>query len=277
MGDGVMAIERMPEAYEDLARDPAHGGAITSGSIREREVALALEGAGVLPAPIRRDPTGAAEWDVDLDGRDLTEAQSPGAVLRGLTLHGCRFASANLARSDFTEAVLNDVTMVKANLDHARFDGARVVNGSWFRASTVETRLATTDFQGWPSTLGRRRPPRPRRAARRHAEPRGPPAPSEGTDGAGRRMWAHHGPRVRWRTGRDVRSPRRGATRTLGGARALPATAAGTGCRSLRYLAGSRWRCFPVCRSQITRRSRAASTMSMQTASELSSSTIRRI
>lgn len=85
---------------------------------------------------------------VDLDGRDLTEAQIPGGVFRGKTLDGCRSSSADLAGSDFTGAVLNEVVMVKANLDHARFDGARVVNGSWFRASTVETRLAATSFQG---------------------------------------------------------------------------------------------------------------------------------
>lgn len=55
-----------------LAADPAHGGQITKSSFREAYVGLRLERRGLLPGPIRRDPTGGAEfydrtgtrWDV---------------------------------------------------------------------------------------------------------------------------------------------------------------------------------------------------------------------
>ena len=60
---------RTAEEYEDLARDPAKGGEITSGSIAEREVGLGLEERGEVPGPIRRDPTGGAEF-VDANGQD---------------------------------------------------------------------------------------------------------------------------------------------------------------------------------------------------------------
>lgn len=55
-----------------LARDPAHGGKVTPGSVREAEVAVSLEESGQVQGPIQRDPTGAADfidgngtpWDV---------------------------------------------------------------------------------------------------------------------------------------------------------------------------------------------------------------------
>ena len=72
--DGVVTMghERTPEEYEDLARDPARGGVITDGSVREREVGIGAEADGILPGPIVRERTGAAEftdrarqdWDV---------------------------------------------------------------------------------------------------------------------------------------------------------------------------------------------------------------------
>lgn len=63
---------RVDSEYEDLARDPAHGGKITAKTVQERNVGLGLEERGVVPGPITRDPTGAAEfidarggkWDV---------------------------------------------------------------------------------------------------------------------------------------------------------------------------------------------------------------------
>ncbi|HEY7559383.1 MAG TPA: hypothetical protein VIH18_31725 [Candidatus Binatia bacterium] len=48
-----------------LARDPAHGGKVTPGSLREAEVAVSLEESGKVSGPIQRDPTGAADF---LDG-----------------------------------------------------------------------------------------------------------------------------------------------------------------------------------------------------------------
>ncbi|MFK7871114.1 MAG: hypothetical protein AB8B58_17985 [Roseobacter sp.] len=58
---------RTQEELDDLARDPAHGGRITPGSEAERDVGLGLEERGEIPGPIRRDPTGGAEF-IDADG-----------------------------------------------------------------------------------------------------------------------------------------------------------------------------------------------------------------
>src|SRR5437016_3155931 len=55
---------------QDLARDPARGWQITPGSWAEAEVVLALEEAGALPGPIRRDPQ-ANRGDF-LDGRGVS-------------------------------------------------------------------------------------------------------------------------------------------------------------------------------------------------------------
>jgi hypothetical protein len=57
---------------EILAKDPAQGGKATPKTLREAEVAVGMEEAGRLKAPIRRDPTGGADfiagdgkaWDV---------------------------------------------------------------------------------------------------------------------------------------------------------------------------------------------------------------------
>jgi hypothetical protein len=57
---------------QELAKDPAHGGAVRDKTLREAEVGVELEEAGKLPKPITRDPSGAAEfidgmnqpWDV---------------------------------------------------------------------------------------------------------------------------------------------------------------------------------------------------------------------
>ncbi len=51
---------------KELATDPFGGGGVTSGSIQKAWAALGLENAGLLPAPVRRDPTGAADF---IDGR----------------------------------------------------------------------------------------------------------------------------------------------------------------------------------------------------------------
>jgi hypothetical protein len=61
------SFKRTQEELDDLARDPAHGNKITPKSVHERRVGLDLESRGDLPGPIRRDPTGAAEF-VDANG-----------------------------------------------------------------------------------------------------------------------------------------------------------------------------------------------------------------
>ncbi len=63
---------RTEAQYEDLAKDPAHGGKIDAKSEQERRVGLELEARGDVPGPITRDPSGSAEfidskgnkWDV---------------------------------------------------------------------------------------------------------------------------------------------------------------------------------------------------------------------
>lgn len=71
-GPNIVAIERTQEELDALAADPSHGGAIREQGMREREIGLGAEEAGLVPGPIVRDPTGAAEfidannqaWDV---------------------------------------------------------------------------------------------------------------------------------------------------------------------------------------------------------------------
>lgn len=60
-------FERTDEEYENLARDPSHGDQVSPASQAERDVGLGLEERGEIPGPIRRDPTGGAEF-IDADG-----------------------------------------------------------------------------------------------------------------------------------------------------------------------------------------------------------------
>jgi hypothetical protein len=53
---------------DELARDPAHGGRITPGSMEEARTALELERSGKLPGPVQRDPSGAADF-IDGNGQ----------------------------------------------------------------------------------------------------------------------------------------------------------------------------------------------------------------
>jgi hypothetical protein len=55
-GKAGAAAEAEARRLEELASDPAHGGKITPGSMREAQVALGLEKAGRLPGPVTRDP-----------------------------------------------------------------------------------------------------------------------------------------------------------------------------------------------------------------------------
>ena len=60
---------RTQDEFDDLARDPAHGGKTTPATKAERDVGLGLEDNGEVPGPIRRDPTGGAEF-IDANGVD---------------------------------------------------------------------------------------------------------------------------------------------------------------------------------------------------------------
>jgi hypothetical protein len=65
------AIQQRAARARELAKDPAHGNAVTPKSEREAQVALALEergGAEGLPGPIRRDPSGKADF-IDSSGQ----------------------------------------------------------------------------------------------------------------------------------------------------------------------------------------------------------------
>jgi hypothetical protein len=53
---------------EELASDLVGGGEATYGSIQKARAAIGLEEAGLLPAPVKRDPTGVADF---IDGRGL--------------------------------------------------------------------------------------------------------------------------------------------------------------------------------------------------------------
>ena len=68
--DGKPSTEASAETQrlEQLASDPAQGGNITPGTMQEARTALGLEKTGQLPSPVRRDPTGAADF---IDGRNV--------------------------------------------------------------------------------------------------------------------------------------------------------------------------------------------------------------
>lgn len=56
------------QRLQELAADPAHGGKVDAKTLREAEVGLSLEERGAFAAPIRRDPTGSAEF-IDATGQ----------------------------------------------------------------------------------------------------------------------------------------------------------------------------------------------------------------
>ena len=58
----MLAEEARAERIEELAKDPAKGGRVDDKTRREAEVALQLEEMGLLAGPIRRDPSGDAEF-----------------------------------------------------------------------------------------------------------------------------------------------------------------------------------------------------------------------
>ena len=68
IGPSVVAIERTQEELDALAADPSHAGAVREQGKREREIGLGAEEAGLVPGPIIRDPTGAAEF-IDANGQ----------------------------------------------------------------------------------------------------------------------------------------------------------------------------------------------------------------
>lgn len=71
-GTNVAANLSRDERVAQLAKDPAIGGKVTAKTTREAEAALGLEQAGELRTPVKRDPTGGADfidgagqaWDV---------------------------------------------------------------------------------------------------------------------------------------------------------------------------------------------------------------------
>jgi hypothetical protein len=79
-GAGHKPAGRFEERLAELARDPDHGGRATPKSRREAEVALALEAAGKLPAPVRRPARGDGHSGDLVDGRgndwDIKSPQS---------------------------------------------------------------------------------------------------------------------------------------------------------------------------------------------------------
>lgn len=54
---------------EEFAQDPAHNGKVSPKSIREAEVAVALEESGKLKTPIRRDPRPEGGDFIDAEGK----------------------------------------------------------------------------------------------------------------------------------------------------------------------------------------------------------------
>jgi hypothetical protein len=79
--DKTAAVSEAPEAdaeavgevdsqrLEELAHDPSEGGGVTDKSKEEARVAYAMEKSGDLPGPVRRDPSGRADF-IDGTGRE---------------------------------------------------------------------------------------------------------------------------------------------------------------------------------------------------------------
>lgn len=63
---GKSGTEDEAQRLNSLASDPAYSGTITARSMQAAQAALGLEKLGLLPAPVRRDSTGAADF---IDGR----------------------------------------------------------------------------------------------------------------------------------------------------------------------------------------------------------------
>lgn len=66
-GPNILMIERTQSELDALATDPARGGVIDPKGEREKEIGLGAEAAGLIPGPITRDSTGAAEF-IDVNG-----------------------------------------------------------------------------------------------------------------------------------------------------------------------------------------------------------------
>jgi hypothetical protein len=68
-GKELINVNDHRRRIEELAKDPAHDGKISSKSMREAEVGSALEQSGKLKSPIRRDPRPEGGDFVDADGK----------------------------------------------------------------------------------------------------------------------------------------------------------------------------------------------------------------
>lgn len=85
---------RTQDEFDNLARDPAHGGKTTPATQAERDVGLGLEDRGEVPGPITRDPSGGAEfidangvdWDVKAYRSDFPNGFNPERVENQLTM-----------------------------------------------------------------------------------------------------------------------------------------------------------------------------------------------
>jgi hypothetical protein len=67
--EGKKVHIRTKQEFDNLARDPAHGNAISPKTLREREAGLGLEARGDLPGPIRRDPRPKGGEFIDATGQ----------------------------------------------------------------------------------------------------------------------------------------------------------------------------------------------------------------
>ena len=98
---------------QELARDPANGNKITDKSEHEADIALDLEKSGKLRGPVRRDPSGGADfidgngtyWDVK--GFNSNNPGKPGNCTRAASMDAIRKAFRD------NENVIVDTTNMK--------------------------------------------------------------------------------------------------------------------------------------------------------------------
>jgi hypothetical protein len=117
--DAIESAEDRAKRFEDLSRDPDHGGKITPASRAEAEAVMGLEDAGVLPKGMKRpptrdgsdfhDPTGQ-KWDVKAPRSRMNLVEELKEKARAAGKPEPRISSERPIRGEFTvEATITTI------------------------------------------------------------------------------------------------------------------------------------------------------------------------
>lgn len=102
---------------DELARDPAHGGRITEGSMQEARVAKGLDESGRLPG-LERDPSGAADF-IDTTGQAWDVKGFNSAYSNGYDLDSAMIKIDDSLASN-ENVILDTTKMSQADIDELR-------------------------------------------------------------------------------------------------------------------------------------------------------------